>query len=185
MTTRLSSGLRQAADTQSPVRVERAPKFANTLDGVVLRVGTKWALMAQTSDDGYFDGLVAFRLKDVKRVTSDSTFATVFAKTQPEWPPSFSHELNLDTTGGLLTGLGQSGGFLGIQKDKARSALWIGELDEVTSGFVYLHEVRPDATWHLVPLGYKLKAITTVEFGTRHLSALSTIAGARPAPRED
>lgn len=42
--------LLQAMKTMTRVNVERKPKYADRLGGVVLRVGVKWALMAQTSN---------------------------------------------------------------------------------------------------------------------------------------
>ena len=162
------------------IRVGRAPKFADRLDGFVVAVGDKWALLAQSSDGGFFNGYVAFRLRDVKRIDRDKTFQTAFAKTQPEWPPARPFEVDLDSTSGVLEGLGRGGALIGIQKDNERSAIWIGTLDEVQKRVAYLHEVRPDATWHPVPLGYKLKAITTVEVATHYLQGLAAIAGIGP-----
>lgn len=162
------------------VRVERKPKYADRLEGFVLRVGSRWALMAQTVDGGYPDGLIAFRMQDAKQITEDESVAATFAKTLPEWPPSHTAELDLETTAGVIRGLGSGDGLLGIQKETKRRATWIGSLDTITARFVYLHEVRPDGTWRPAPLGYKLRAITTVEVGRRYYSALSAVAGERP-----
>lgn len=63
--------------------------------------------------------------------------------------------------------------------------MWIGTVDEVGEKLVYLREVRPDATWHSVPLGYKLKAITSVEVGTHYLVGLAGIAGSADSPRTE
>lgn len=175
--------LLSAMATQSFVDVERKPKYADRLSGSVLQVGSKWALMAQFVDGGYFDGLVAFRLHDVKRVTEDDSVAVAFSKTRPEWPPSYDRKLDLATTSGVISGMSRGGGLMGIQKEQERSATWIGTLEEVRGRFVYLHEVRPDATWHAAPLGYRLRAITSVEMGRRYYAALSAIAGDGP-PRE-
>lgn len=72
--------------------------------------------------------------------------------------------------------------------EKLRAALqrardeqtWVGTLDEIQSRFVYLWEVRPDASWHPEPLGYRLRAITEVETDTRYLRALAASAAPRP-----
>ncbi|WP_223626124.1 hypothetical protein [Microbacterium sp. EST19A] len=172
--------LHEATATTSVVRVQRRPKHADRLDGIVLRVGKRWALMARTVDGGYLDGLVAFRVKDVKRISDDESLASAFAKTLPEWPPSYSDPLDLDSTVGLLNGFGQGGRLIGIQKEKERDALWIGILDQILGRFVYLHEVRHDAVWNPEPLGYRLRSITAVEIGRRYFSALTAIAGESP-----
>jgi len=162
------------------IRVDRAPKFADRLNGFVVAVGEEWALIAQSSDGGFFNGFIAFRVSDVKRIKCDRTFETAFAKTQPEWPPVCPYEVALDSTKDVLEGLGRGGALIGIQKDNERSAIWIGRLEEVRRRVAYLHEVRPDATWHPAPLGYKLKAITTVEVATHYLQGLAAIAGTGP-----
>ncbi len=172
--------LLRAMTATTLVRVERKPKYADHLEGFVLRVGAKWALMAQTVDGGYFDGLIAFRVQDAQRITDDESVAAAFAKTLPEWPPTYTPEVDLETTAGLIRELGGSDNLLGIQKETERRATWIGTLDTITGRYVYLHEVRPDGTWHPAPLGYKLRAITAVEVGRRYYSALSVVAGEKP-----
>lgn len=172
--------LDRAIDEQHIIRVDRTPKFAHQLDGFVVAVGDEGALMAQSSDGGFFNGYVAFRVNDVKKIERVKTFETAFAKTQPEWPPVRPIGVDLNSTSGVLAGLGHDGALIGIQKDNERSAIWIGKLDEVRKRFVYLHEVRPDATWHPAPLGYKSKAITTVKVATHYLRGLAAIAGTGP-----
>ncbi|MBB3158713.1 hypothetical protein FHS07_002409 [Microbacterium proteolyticum] len=165
---------------QHIVRVERRPTFADRLDGFVIAVGDEWALMAQTSDGGFFNGYVAFRLSDVKRISFDESFETAFARTQPEWPPVVPFEVDLGSTSGVLRGMGRDGALVGIQKDHERSAIWIGQLDQLRKRKVYLLEVNPDASWDSAALGYTLKAITTVETGTKYLTGLAAIAGTGP-----
>jgi hypothetical protein len=165
---------------QHMVRVERTPKFADRLDGFIVQVGEKWALMAQISDGGFFNGHIAFRLRDVGRIKRDKSFAPVHARTQPEWPPAAPPNIGLDSVGDVLRGLGSDETLMGIQKENERHAMWIGVSDEILGKYFYLHEVRPDATWHKKPLDYKLKAITAVEIGTRYMVGLSAVAGRGP-----
>ena len=181
-TKKVRARLLEAIDEQRIVRVERTPRFADRLDGFVVQVGEKWVLMAQSSDGGFFNGYVAFRIRDVRRLRSDRTFETTFAMFQPEWPPTYPSDLDTSSTGGLLQGLGRDGVLVAIQKDHERSAMWIGKLVEIKKGRVYINEVRPDATWHPEPFGYKLKAITTVEIGTRYLIGLAAVAATNSTP---
>lgn len=175
--------LHEAISQQRIVRVERKPKFADRLDGFVVLVGERWALMAQISDGGFFNGYVAFRIRDVKRIKKDRTFETDFAKTRAEWPPSYPHEIGLGATADVIAGLSRGAELLGIQKEDERSAIWIGKVYEIVKPWVYLLEVHPDATWYDEPLGYRLKAITTVEVDTNYLVGLTAIAGSEPAPQ--
>jgi hypothetical protein len=62
--------LRRAAGSRALVRIRRSPRNADRADGVVVAVGSKWALIARTGDGGFFDGSVAIRVKDVVRVES-------------------------------------------------------------------------------------------------------------------
>jgi hypothetical protein len=181
---KIRSDLNAALHDLHMVRVDRLPKFADNLNGFVVAVGAKWVLLAQSTDGGFFSGYVAFRLDDVKRVRRDTTFETAFAKTQPEWPPADPFNIGLDSTKEVLEGLGSAGALIGIQKYNERSAIWIGTLDEVRKRYVYLNEVRPDATWLTAPLGYRLKAITTVDVATHYLQGLAAIAGTRPSANQ-
>lgn len=181
---RVRAKLLRALDEQRMVRLERSPKFADQLDGFVVALGAKWGLLAQIVDGGFFDGYVAFRLRDVQRIKWDRTFQTAHAKTQPEWPPHRPPEIGLDSTAELVASLGGSGALISLKKENERRATWIGILDEIQRKFVYLLEVRPDASWHSVPLGYKLRAITSVGIGTRYLTGLAAIAGAAPEPND-
>jgi hypothetical protein len=183
-TKKVRARLRAAIEKQHIVRVERSPKFADRLNGFVVNVGDEWALMAQTSDGGFFSGYVAFRLADVKRIKRDTTFETTFAKTQPEWPPTYSRDVGLDSTSAVLEGLGHGDALIGIEKDRERHAIWIGRLDELEKRYVFLQEVSPDATWYTGTLGYKLKAITTVQVATPYLVGLAAVAGAAPPTGE-
>ncbi len=177
-----AEALRNAITENVVVRVDRQLEYADALYGFVLRVGAKWALMAQVSDGGYADGFVAFRVGDVSWVVADSTMATTFAKTQPEWPRQYPHDVDLDRTRSVLTSLGARAGLVGIEKERERNALWIGTFDEIIDGHVYLHEVRPDGIWHDEPLGYKLSAVTAIYVETRYFAALRALAG--PIPPE-
>jgi hypothetical protein len=165
---------------QRMVRVERKPKYADRLDGFIVQVGEKWALLAQISDGGFFNGHIAFRLRDIARIKRDRSFENVYARTQPEWPPTAPEGIQLNSTADVLISLGTGAALMGIEKEYERRAKWIGVFDEIVGKYFYLHEVRPDASWHKRPLGYKLKAITTVEVRSHYMVGLSAVAGGGP-----
>jgi hypothetical protein len=166
-----------AIDSQELVRVERKPKYADRLDGFIIAVGAKWALISKTMDGGFFDGYSLFRLSDVAKVSRDKSFEGKFARTQPEWPPTIDFKIDLDGTRETLRDVAEQFPLIGIEKDHERSATWIGEVEELDDKWLWLMEVRPDASWHKRPLGYKLKSITTISVGTHYLQGLSKIAG--------
>ncbi|GID67179.1 hypothetical protein Acy02nite_50600 [Actinoplanes cyaneus] len=165
------------------MRIKRSPRNADRVDGIVVAVGSQWALIARTGDGGFFEGSVAIRVKDVVKVRKDSSFQERFARTQAEWPPTAPPGLDLDTTAGLLRGMSAISPLLGIEQERRfRSQMaWIGVVAQVTERWLWLHEVRPDATWHKRPRGYKLRRITKVFMSDRYLTALAAIAGTGPA----
>lgn len=179
---RKADRLRRAVQSKALVRIKRSPRNADRVDGVVVAVGSKWALIAQTGDGGFFEGLVAIRVKDVVKVKKDSSFEGRFAQTQPEWPPTAHADLDLDTTAGLIKGMSPISPLLGIEQERRfhSQMAWIGMVDEVTNGWLWLYEVRPDATWRKRPLGYKLRRITKVFISSRYLTGLAAIAGTGP-----
>ena len=174
--------LRHAAESQALVRIKRSPRNADRVDGIVVAVGSKWALIAHTGGGGFFEGLVAIRVKDVVRVKKDSSFEERFAQTQPEWPPTTPADLDLDTTAGLLRGMSAISPLLAIEQERRfhSQMAWIGVVDEVTKRWLWLDEVRPNATWRKRPLAYKLRRITKVFISDRYLTALAAIAGTGP-----
>ena len=110
--------LRRAAESQALVRIKRSPRNADRVDGIVVAVGCKWALIARTGDGGFFEGLVAIRVKDVVKVRKDSSFEERFARTRPEWPPAAPPGIDLDTTAGLLRGMSATSPLLAIEQEK-------------------------------------------------------------------
>ncbi len=145
-------------------------------------IGSKWVLVAQTRDGGFFDGLVAVRRKEIVKVGRHSSFEGRFAQTQPDWPPSAPAKIDLDTTRGLIRDLSQISPLIGIEQERRfHSAMtWIGVVDEVSKGWLWLHETRPDASWHKRPLGYKLSRITKVVISDQYQTGLAAIAGTTP-----
>lgn len=174
--------LTEAVKSATLVRITRSPRNADRVDGFVLSVGAKWVLISKTGDGGYFDGLVAVRLKHVVKIADDSTFETRFARTQPEWPPKAPAAVDLDSTRRLVETLSRISAVIGIEQEgRYRSAMtWIGAVDEIDNGWLGLQEVRPNAKWRKQPRGYKLSRITKVTVSDRYQTALTAIAGTRP-----
>jgi len=179
---RAAKRLTEAAESATLVRITRSPRNADRVDGFVLSVGAKWVLLSKTGDGGYFDGLVAVRLEHVVKIAEDSTFETRFARTQPEWPPTAPAVVDLDSTKRLVETLSPISPLIGIEQEgRSRSAMtWIGAVDEIDKGWLWLQEVRPNAKWRKQPRGYELSRITKVIVSDRYQTALTAIARTRP-----
>jgi hypothetical protein len=169
------------------VAISRSPNHAYKVRGFVVGIGSKWMLLRQVDDAGAFDGHVAFRLRDIVAVKPDKSFAVRAAPQLPYWPPAPpAPGFDLDSTRGLLNSFAGASvsGLISIEKERERSAQWIGVFDEIIGKYVYLHEVRPNAAWHRRPLGYRIGAITSIGSGGLYRDALATHVdwSARPTP---
>jgi hypothetical protein len=180
---KIRTRLRNTVGSDTSVRLGRVSRPDQIIKGFVVAVGAKWALLEQIMDGGFFDGHVAIRLNEIANVRADTSFEPVFARTQPEWPPAPPHNapVDLNTTRGMLASLLRQGQLLGIERDKKYDGTWIGVPNELTRHWLYLWEVRPDATWHEQPLGYRLRTITMVTVNNHHQRGLAAIAGSAPA----
>lgn len=179
----VSERLSKALESVSLVRIETSPRNSEIVDGFVVGIGVKWVLIAQTGNGGYLDeGLMAVRRKDIVNVRTDASFEQRFAHTQPEWPPTAPDGVNLDTTAALIRSLSQISPLIGIEQERRfhDQMRWIGIVDEIGNGWLWLHQTRPDASWHKRPLGYKLRHITKVTILDRYLTGLAAIAGTQP-----
>lgn len=169
--------LLSALQGQVMVRIVRSPKHADNIDGFIVAVGKRWAVLQATREGGYFDGYSAFRLADLKEVKPLDDFSHDFAQTLPTWPPRCPDGLELDSAESVIRSMGAQSDLVGIEQERRRSAIWIGQVDEVTSKWTWLLEVRPDASWQSAPLGYKNKRITLVSVDSMYQQALAAIAG--------
>jgi hypothetical protein len=181
----LRAKLERAARERTLIRVIRKLPFApGYLEGFVLHVGLDWSVLAQVADGGWFNGYIAFRLKEVTSVKKDKGISPSFSRTRPEWPPTSPFEgESLDDVAQVLNAFGADASLFGIEKEGERSATWIGVLADVGSKWLWLREVDFHGRWAAEPVGYKLKAITTVSSGDRYMQALREIAGPPPAIR--
>lgn len=116
--------LRRVAESQALVRIKRSPRNADRVDGIVVSVGSKWALIAHTGDGGFFEGLVAIHVEDVVKVEKGSSFEERFAQTWLEWPPTVPADLDLDTTADTVRSAAKRGSRHGYVRWLATSGSW-------------------------------------------------------------
>ncbi|GAA3684230.1 hypothetical protein GCM10022237_48520 [Nocardioides ginsengisoli] len=180
MSSKARRRLEKAAATQRLVRISRSPRHADPIDGFVVAVGRKWALVRDVVEGGYFDALVAIRVKDVTQVRKDRTFAGAFARTRPEWPPSAPLHADLRTTKGLIDSMRDLAPLVGIEQERRRGGVvWIGVPVEVDDGLLRLDQVAPDGSWRDEPHGFRFRRITKVVVGGRYQDALAATMVAR------
>jgi len=169
--------LEKALAEQTLVRIERSLEFADREDGIVVAIGSRWLLLHRVVDGGHPDGYLAMRVKDVRAIRKDRSFARKVARALPSWPPVAPSHVLLDSTGELLSSVGEHHRLFGIEKQHERRAMWIGQLEGLDLKKAWLHELDTRAKWRKKPVGYKLGAITSVMFGDRYLASLALAAG--------
>ncbi len=163
------------------VTISRVPKFAHALEGFVVEVGAKWAVVQNVRDGGYFDGYSAFRIRHVRRVKVTYGFAAQFAQTLPTWPPSCPEGLDLGSTQAVVRTMAAASPLIGIEREQLRSAIRIGVLEEVTLKRTWLLEVDPAARWSSeATSGMRNKDLTLVSIDSLYLQALAAVAGPPP-----
>jgi len=169
--------LQRALSDQRLVRIERRLDFADREDGFVVAIGAQWLLLNRVVDGGHPDGFLAMRVRDVRAVRKDRSFARKVARALPSWPPVAPSSVLLDSTTELLASIGSDHRLFGIEKQRERRAMWIGQLERLDEKKAWLHELDTKAKWRKKTVGYKLGAITSVIFGDRYLASLALAAG--------
>jgi hypothetical protein len=172
--------LRAALESSDMVSVYRDFRHDYPLDGFVVGIGRRWAALALTIDGGYFDGHVAFRLRDVKKVTRNRSFQSRFSRLQPDWPAMLETGFDLNTTVETLRSFSARSPLLSIAKDGDSSAIWIGEFLATNRKWIGLREVLVDATWRKHASAHRRSAVDTISIGSHYLTALSAVAGRAP-----
>lgn len=166
------------------VRVSRDLPHDEGVDGFVLSVGKRWALLAATSSGGFLDGLVALRLKDVVKVEEDTSFESKFATRQPGWPVRLAAEPGLDRTSSVLWFFANRFPIFGFEQDSSREGLWIGELVGMDDRDLLMRDITPQATWREDGRWFTKKHISTVKGGDAYQRALLEITTGEPATAE-
>ncbi|ROR80294.1 hypothetical protein SAMN06295974_2546 [Plantibacter flavus] len=181
--TKVLNRLALARETSTIVKLNRMSAPYETLEGFVVAIGRKWVLVAPIASGGFFDGYAVIRVREIARVRFDRSFQRRFSETRPEWPvnpPPGRPMPDLDSTRGMLRSFLAKGVLCAIERRNKPDLMWVGVPDQLRRHWLYLLEVRSDATWHAGPLGYRLRTITLVRMGDQYLRALAAVAGLAP-----
>jgi len=153
--------------------------------GRVLDIGPQFFLIALLSDDIAWDGFTACRIADVRRLEPDPYRGFIKAalkklgRKMPRAP-----KVSLANAEELLRYANAAFPLVTIHRDRVRpEACWIGTIQDIANGRVLLLEIGPDAKWDRRATPYKLREITTIEFGGAYEHALYVVGGAPPESR--
>lgn len=164
--------LREARAQGFPVRITRCKPIPGYLFGYVVGVSDDWLLLNLINgDDMHLNGYAAARLRDVKSVRRDTSFADRAVRVRGERPAEQPDILLYDLPG-LLSSADAHFSLINIQTEKKRyDECYIGRISRLTRKRLRLEEIDPRAKWRYTRR-YKLKDITCVQFGSGYEEAL-------------
>lgn len=164
--------LREARAKGIPVRVIRREPIPGYLSGYVVGVSDDWVLLhVINGDDMRLNGYAAVRLRDVKKVRRDTSFADRAVRARGERPTEQPDILLYDLPG-LLSSADAHFSLINIQTEEKRlDECYIGRISRLTSKRLRLEEIDPKARWRYTRK-YRLKDITCVQFGSGYEEAL-------------
>lgn len=170
--------LHEAMNCRQLVRISR--RFEQfPVRGYVLDIGPKFFLLALVCDRVRFDGFECFRIGDVLSVKPDpyARFIEAALRKRQERRPR-KPQLDLASVENLLASAGHKFPLVTIHREKVTPDIChIGRVLEVQKGNLALLEIGPDATWEDIPMRYRLREITRVNFGGEYENALRLVGG--------
>ncbi|HUD15641.1 MAG TPA: hypothetical protein VMQ59_00210 [Acidimicrobiales bacterium] len=169
-----------AAKTNALVRIDRSIKKADRLEGYLVGLGRRWALLQLVSHDWLLNGYGAIRVGDVKRVRrwddrSDFPARALAHFDQTALPiPG----IELDSVRSLIESAAQRSSLVTVFVEDARpDVCFVGRALSVSDRRLRLSEIDPGAVWKHEPTKLDLRDVTRVEFGGRYEEALAALAG--------
>jgi hypothetical protein len=162
------------------VEVRRVISRADTVEGFVVGVGTKWALMANLNPGVFLDGYCAVRVADIGQLTRPKrgSFVRCALELHGEWPPvAPPRDLPLGNTVGLVAAAGALFDLVTLHVEREDPEVcFVGKPVEGVKGRVRILEVDPRAKWQAKPSQWAPGRVTRVEFGGRYELALADVA---------
>jgi hypothetical protein len=173
--------LRIALGEPSIYRVSRPSLSKSPIDGFVVGLSDRWVLIARTLDGGHSDGLIALRVRDVSKVTKDTSFETRFALTQSWRSTEEIESIDLTNVETVIGTMGNLSRIIAIEEEKvAPGSIAIGRYEGKHRKEFGLLFLGTDATWDVESTAYRSKGVTTVSIDGFYLVALASVAGDPP-----
>jgi hypothetical protein len=177
--------LRQAMGRNEPRRIVRWIESADAVGGFVAGIGREWLVLLLAGPGQGLDGYCCVRRADLERVQPDTggSFTTKLLERRGLLPlPALEHELDLDSTEGLLRSLISTGELLSLYiEERDPDECFVGMPSGLTATTVDLHEVNSRAEWDGTVSRWRLSEITRVEWSGSYERALVEVAGPAPA----
>lgn len=179
---KVHSKLEIARLKQHYVRIERR-KDMEDINGYVLDVGAKWALIAILTEGREPNGYELVRLKHIKRVKHVKQRDVVerrILEARGHWPLA-TIDVNLDNTGEMLRQLTDIQPVLSFHtEEKWPDMMWVGKLCQRTSKRTWYHALNPQAEWLPELESFRNRRLTRVSIGTEYVAGLLLVATPHP-----
>ncbi|WP_189235722.1 hypothetical protein [Planomonospora parontospora] len=177
--------LERALRAGEPVGVRRAIRGTARLDGYVVGVGRKWALLHIVCDQIRLDGYSAVRIRDVEHVTSSGWPGADFvhrALSSRGDRPAPLPDVDLDSTARLIETMAEAFPMLGLTFEEIDpDALFIGRARGITSKKrVRLQQISSRAVWDTSYTMCGIRDITRFDAGDGYMEALHLVGGDPP-----
>jgi hypothetical protein len=115
---KIVSKLKRALETPSIFKVSRSSFSDGPIHGFVVGLSEKWVLMKRTADGGYSEGILALRVRDVTKLEKGKSFATEFARTQPQPDAQTIAAIELDNVASLLATISKLSPVVAIEREE-------------------------------------------------------------------
>lgn len=170
--------LQTAVEGYLPACVRRrAPMDESSMFGWVVGLSKRWVLFHEIDGDTLWpNGYVALRVKDVRRAALlgdhwDGLWGKVIALRG--LVPVPQPDVLLVDLPGLLSSANSAFPLINVlTEDLYPDECYVGRVRKISARSLHLDEMTPAAKWEEKSVRYKLKDITSVEFGGGYLDAL-------------
>lgn len=178
----MRADLHAAAASAELVRLLRAIRGADKVDGFVLKIGAEWVLVQNLDPGMFLDGHIALRVRDIRGVKPlpSGGFASRALKHYGD-RPRMPGRVGLTSTRALIESASRRFPLVTIHVERRDPTVcYIGVPVGVNSKTLRLREITPDADWEDEPTSYPLKDVTRVDIGGRYERALLAVGGRPP-----
>jgi hypothetical protein len=169
-----------AAKANALVRIDRRIKKADRLEGYLVGLGKRWALLHLVSHDWLVNGYTAIRIGDVKRVREwderwDFPARALAHFGQTAQPVA---GIKLGSTRSLIESTAQRSPLVTIFTEYRRpDVCYIGKPVAVSRRRLRMVQIDPGAVWRRKPTKWDLDEVSRVEFGGRYEESLAALGG--------
>ena len=181
--TKIRGQLERAAQDQHLVRVSRAIKGSDDMDGSVIALSDAWVLLAVLAPRIDLDGYAALRIHDIAKVTrrgGEDSFVVRALQARGEWPPQIV-DINLEGLPAIIASAAEIAALVTLHLEATDpDVCYIGRPVKLTNKQVHLLDITPSARWRDQPRKWPLTDVTRVEIGGRYEQALALVGGPPP-----